>query len=195
MQQEIEATFLDCDHEAMRRKLQQLGAVIEQPKYLMKRAIYDYADLRLDKQAAWIRVREEADKTTMGFKQRQSETIEGMREIEFTISDYDKACDFLEAIGLTPKAVQESKRETWRLGECQIMLDEWPWIPTYVEVEAPSEATVRDVSAQLGLDYSQAVFDSTDAIYQHYFDVTRTEISTVPLAFGPVPEWLESKRR
>jgi hypothetical protein len=75
------------------------------------------------------------------------------------------------------------------------MLDEWPWIPPYVEVEGPSETSVRAVSERLGFDYDTALFDSTDAIYQKYFDVTRTEISTVPLAFGPVPEWLEAKRR
>lgn len=195
MQQEIEATFLGADHQAVRQKLEELGGTCKQPQFLMKRSIYDYADLRLDKQSAWIRVREEADKTTMGFKQRQNETIEGMREIEFSISDYAKACAFLEAIGLTTKAVQESKRETWQLEDCEIMLDEWPWIPPYIEIEAPTEAIVRDVSAKLGFDYSQAIFDSTDAIYERYFNVTRTEISTVPLAFGPVPEWLESKRR
>lgn len=195
MKPEIEATFLDTDHSGMRKKLETLGAECLQPVHLMKRAIYDYADLRLDEQAAWIRVRQEADKTTMGFKQRQSETIEGMQEIEFDISDYDKACSFLEAIGLTPKAVQESKREVWKYKDCEIMLDEWPWIPSYAEVEGPDEAAVRGVSEELGFDYATAVFDSTDAIYRKYFDVTRREISTIPITFGPVPEWLEKRRR
>lgn len=195
MQQEIEATFLDVAHEVLRQKLKDSGGTCAQPMYLMKRAIYDYADLRLDKKAAWIRVRQEADRTTMGFKQRQSETLEGMREIEFTVDDYTKACQFLEAIGLAPKATQESKRETWRLDDCEVMLDEWPWIPTFVEVEGPNEQAVRAVAQKLGLDYDTAMFDSNDAIYVKHFDVTRTEISTVPIVFGPVPEWLEQKRR
>lgn len=192
---EIEATFLEQPHDGVRKKLASLGATCEQPAHAMKRTVYDYPDLRLDKQAAWIRVRQEADKTTMGYKQRQSETIEGMREIEFDIGSYEKACDFLEAIGLKPKAVQESRRETWKLNDCEIMLDEWPWIPPYIEVEGPSEASVRQVSEMLGLDFATAVFDSTDAIYQKYFDVSRTEISTVPIVFGDVPQWLEQKRK
>jgi len=195
MQTEIEATFLAINHDELRAKLQAAGATLVQPMYLMKRSIYDYADLRLDQQKSWIRVRQEADKVTMGFKQRESETADGMREIEFEISDYAKACEFLEAIGLKTKAVQESKREVWRLDDCEVTLDEWPWIPQYVEVEGPSENAVRDVSAKLGLTYEAAVFDSIDIIYIKFFDVTRTEISSVPIAFGPVPRWLEKKRR
>lgn len=195
MQTEIEATFLDISHDALRSRLQAAGGVCEQPLHLMRRAVYDYADLRLDKQAAWIRVRQEADRVTMAFKQRQAESIDGMQEIEFEASSYNKACTFLGAIGLVPKALQESKREVWRLGECQIMLDEWPWIPPYVELEADSEAIVRGAAARLEFEYDQAIFDSTDAIYQKYFDVTRTEISTVPITFGVVPEWLEARRR
>lgn len=195
MNTEIEATFLNVHHDTLREKLKELGGVCTQPHHRMKRAIYDYSDLRLDKQAAWIRVREEADKTTMGFKQRQNETIEGMKEIEFSISSYAKGRDFLEAIGLTTKAEQESNREVWSLDGCEIMLDEWPWIPAYAEVEGPSEAQVRATSEKLGFDYAEAVFDSTDAIYQRYFDVDRTEISTVPLVFSDVPAWLEAKRK
>jgi adenylate cyclase, class 2 len=195
MKPEIEATYLEQNHEKIRDMLKSKGATCLHEKYLMKRTIFDYPDLRLDNQAAWIRVRQEATKTTMGFKQRQDETIEGMREIEFTIDDYTKACDFLEAIGLAPKAVQESRREIWRLGDCEIMLDEWPWIPTYIEIEGPTKEAVQKVTSELGLDYNTAIFDSTDAIYQKYFDVSRTEISTVPIKFGPIPNWLEEKRK
>lgn len=195
MQKEIEATYLDIDHEALRVKLRNLGAVCEEPLHDMFRATYDYTDLRLDKKAAWIRVRQEGSKITMGYKQRQAETIDGMQEVEFTISDFDAACDFLDVIGLKQKARQETRREVWRLDDCEIMLDEWPWIPPYVEVEAASEVIVQAVSKQLGLDYSTALFDSADAAYMRYYDVTRTEICTVPLVFGPIPEWLEAKRR
>jgi len=195
MQAEIEATFLNIDHDELRMKLKAAGASLVQPAYVMKRSIYDYADLRLDQQKSWIRVRQEADKVTMGFKQRESETADGMREIEFDVSDYEKACEFLEAVGLKTKAVQESKREVWRLDDCEVTLDEWPWIPPYIEVEGPNERAVRGASAELGLTYEAAIFDSIDGVYLKYFDVTRTEISTVPIAFGPVPEWLEKKRR
>ncbi len=195
MQAEIEVTFLDLSHDDLRAKLHALGATLEQPAYVMKRAIYDYADLRLDDKKSWIRVRQEADRVTMGFKRRESETANGMREIEFNVDDYVKACEFLEAVGLKAKAVQESRREVWRLDGCEVTLDEWPWIPPYAEIEGPNEGAVRSTSAKLGLHYETGIFDSIDGVYLKYFDVTRTEISTVPITFGPVPAWLERKRR
>lgn len=195
MQTEIEATFVDVDHAELRQKLKALGAECTDAKYDVKRTIYDYPDLRLDKQAAWIRVRQESGKVTMCFKQREAETIDGMKEVEFEVSDYDKANDFLESIGLKVKASQESTREIWQLKSVEIMLDEWPWIPAIAEVEGPNEQAVKQVSESLGLDYSSAMFDSIDGVYLNYFDVSRTEISTVPLVFDNVPEWLEAKRK
>ena len=194
MHSEIEATFLDIDHSALRAKLKDLGAKLIRSEFAMRRTIYDYADLRLDKAAAWVRVRDEAGKTTMGFKQRQSETIQGMKEIEFDVSDYKAAKAFLEAIGLVAKAEQESKREIWSYRDCEITLDTWPWIPSYVEVEGPSEESVKRCSHQLGMNWSEAMFDSIDAIYMRYFDVTRTEISSIPIKFGPLPAMLAGKK-
>lgn len=195
MQTEIEATFLNVDHEEVRKKLEALGAACTSLQTTLKRKVYDYDDLRLDKKAAWVRVRKEVDKTTMSFKQRLSENIDGMKEIEIEVSNYDEACNLLEAIGLTEKASQETKREIWKFDGCEIMLDEWPWIPAIVEVEGGSEGSVKRVSEALRFDFSEAVFDSADGIYQKYFDVTRTEISTTPIVFGPAPEWLEERRK
>ncbi|MBI2797801.1 CYTH domain-containing protein [Candidatus Saccharibacteria bacterium] len=193
MNTEIEATFLEIDHDKIRRKLKDLNAKLISPEVLTRRTIYDYDDLRLDKKAAWIRIRDNGEKITMGFKQRQTETIEGMKEVEFEVSSYDAARKFMESIGLTVKAVQESKREIWQYGDCEIMLDTWPWIPPYVEVEGPSEEAVKDCSKDLGLNWNQAMFDSTDAIYMKYYNVTRTEISTIPIKFGDLPKSMRAK--
>lgn len=194
MNTEIEATFLDADHNLLRKKLKSAGGKLTSKEIVIRRTIYDYSDLRLDKKAAWIRVRDEGGKITMCFKQRQNETIDGMKEVEFEVSSYDAAKQFLEAIGLKVKAEQESKREIWEFNDCEIMLDTWPWIPPYAEVEGPSETKVKSCSAELGLKWEEALFDSTDAIYQKYYDVTRTEISTIPIKFGNLPKNLVDKK-
>lgn len=194
MNTEIEATFLEADHNQLRAKLKSIGGECVSEESLIRRTIYDYLDLRLDKQAAWIRVRDEGGKITVCYKQRQNETIDGMKEIEFEVSSYTKAKQFLEAIGLSVKAEQESKRELWQYKDCEIMLDTWPWIPPYVEVEGPSKESVKNCAVDLGLDWDAALFDSTDGIYMKYYDVTRTEISTIPIRFGDVPKDLIAKK-
>jgi hypothetical protein len=49
-------------------------------------------------------------------------------------------------------------------------------------------------SAELGLKWEEALFDSTDAIYQKYYNVTRTEISTIPIKFANIPELLADRK-
>ncbi len=195
MQKEIEATFLETDHDQIRERLTALGATRRQPEYVMRRAVFDLPDNRLDQQAAWVRVRQEHNSVTVCYKQRLSESIDGMREIEFVASNYDLASEFLLAIGMKHKAYQETKREMWVLDGVEIMLDTWPWIPPYVEVEGKTEAAVRAVAERLGFDWSLALFDSADGVYQRYYDVTRTEISSVDLTFSAMPELLQQRAR
>jgi adenylate cyclase, class 2 len=57
-------------------------------------------------------------------------------------------------------------REEWRWGEVAFDFDTWPGLPTFVEIEGPNEAAVRQAAATLGLDYSQARFGSVDEIYK-----------------------------
>ncbi len=187
--------FVGVDHERLREKLRGLGAELLTPERLIRRTIFDYEDLRLDKQAAWIRLRDEGDKITLTYKQRKNETIDGRVEIELVVDDFDKTKALLLATGLTVKAEQETKRELWKCGEVEIMLDTWPWLEPIVEAEGKSEEAVKEMSSKLGLNWDDAIFDSTDRLYQMVFDVTRTEISTHPIVFGPVPEWLEARRR
>ena len=195
MNTEIEATFVGTEHAIVREKLKKLGSKLIHPEFFNRRTIFDYDDLRLDKQAAWIRLRDEGDSVTLTFKQRNKETIDGMKEIEVTVSDYEKTRSLLLAAGLSVKAEQETKRELWELDGTQIMLDSWPWLEPITEIEGASEGDVKDIAGQLGFDWKFAIFDSADRIYQLTFDVTRTEISTCAIKFGPVPPWLEERRR
>lgn len=55
-------------------------------------------------------------------------------------------------MGLPYKPFQESKRETWEFEDEEIMLDEWPWLKPYIEVEGNSEVQVHKISEQLGFD-------------------------------------------
>jgi adenylate cyclase, class 2 len=195
MQSEIEATFVDVEHEQVRKRLEAAGGRCVSLRFRQRRVVYDYPDLSLDKKAAWVRVRQEVDRATLSFKQRQNESIEGMKEIETEIADFDSTCRLLEAIGLTVKAEQETDREVWEIDGCEVMLDEWPWIPPFIEIEGPDEASVQALAKKLGFSWEAAVFDSTDGVYQRYYDVARTKISTVPIKFGPIPDWLEEKRK
>lgn len=139
MQPEIEVKFLNVDHDVVRSKLNGLGATLDHPMRLMRRAILDYPDSRLRETGdawEWVRVRDEGDKTTITFKRVMRDDRKEVYETEVEVSSYVKAVALLCAIGLEVKSEQETKRETWALDGAEVVLDEWPWIPPYIEIEA-----------------------------------------------------------
>lgn len=197
MQTEIEAAVLAADHDELRSKLEQAGATLVQPRRLMRRANYDFLDGRLQKIGGWVRVRNEGDKITMTYKQLNARTVEGMKEANLVINDMDQADAFLRALGLEQKSYQETRRESWRLGNAEVELDEWPWIAPFIEIEAPSEESLKDAFGQLHLNWQQAVFGSVEAAYQAEYDVSEELIDALPrITFDmPVPEALTSRKR
>ncbi|OHA91944.1 MAG: hypothetical protein A3J09_00355 [Candidatus Zambryskibacteria bacterium RIFCSPLOWO2_02_FULL_51_21] len=196
MQIEVEAKFPDTDPDSLREKLKSLGATLEYPEVLMRRKVFDYEDRRLEKIGGWIRVRDEGNKITLTYKQLNDRTLHGTKEVEVIVDDFDKTCELLLAIGLKLRSYQETRREKWKLNGVEITIDTWPWIPTFVEVEATDEASVRKAVELLGFDWSQARHGSVENIYQMHYDFSDEEIDHwESITFIPEPEWLLAKKK
>lgn len=197
MQQEIEAKFLEQDHDDIRKKLQKLGATCEYPISLIRRTVFDFPDRRLQQQGAWVRLREELDGSIeLMLKTVKTNQLGQTFEQPVKVENYDAAKQFLLSIGLEIKAEEESKRELWRLGEdTEIMLDEWPWVPPYIEVEATSEEAVKRLAKQLGLHWNQAKFGSVIPVYTEEYGITEADFKAAEftIKFGePIPEQLST---
>jgi adenylate cyclase class 2 len=164
MQSEIEVKFVNVDHDAMRLKLEATGAILEKPLRMMRRAIIETPELKA--QNGFVRIRDEGDRTTLTYKQFDSLSIDGAKEIEVTVNDYSQTVVFFAAIGLRHKSYQESKRETWRIGDVEVVLDIWPWLNPFIEIEGSSIESVKSVSATLGFDWKNAVFGDVMAAYK-----------------------------
>ena len=164
MHTEIEVKFLDVNHDAIRKKLSNMGAELKKPMRLMRRVTID-SDYMKSKDA-FLRVRDEGDKVTMTYKQFDSLSIDGAKEIEITVNSYNEAIQLLAAAGLPYRSSQESRRETWQYGTTEIVLDEWPWLKPLLEIEGESESMLRDVAEKIGLSWSTAVFGDVMAAYR-----------------------------
>lgn len=181
MNTEYEAKFVNVDHDEIRKKLRELDAELEQPMRLMKRAIVETEELRA--KHAFIRVRDEGDKVTLTYKQFKDLSVDGAKEHELEVSDFQATVDLLGAAGLPYHSLQESKRETWSLDDAEIVLDKWPWLNPYIEIEGASEANVKKIAGKLGLEWSDAVFGDVMAAYRMQYPHL-TEKDTV----GDIPE-------
>lgn len=196
MKSEIEVKFLDVDFDEIREKLKALGAVCEQPMRLMRRAIIDNEYMTTGKDS-FLRVRDEGNKVTMTYKQFDELSVDGAKEIEVTISDFDATVALFEQCGMPYRSIQESKRETWKLGNVEVVLDEWPWLKPYIEIEGENEADLRHVVERLGLGWNDAVFGDVMAAYRaEYPHLTEKDTvgNTKEVRFDdPLPELLQPK--
>jgi adenylate cyclase, class 2 len=164
MKKEYEAKFLSVDVAGLQAKLAALGAVRAFPRTLLTRKIFENEALE---GGAWLRLRDEGTRSTLTLKQvTDATTIDGTTEIETEVADLRAMSGILHRLGLREVRYQENYREEWRLGEVVFDFDTWPDLPTFVEVERPDEASVRQAAAVAGLDYATARFGSVDEIYQ-----------------------------
>ena len=189
MNNEIEAQFLDINKDEIRTKLKNLGAELIKPEVLMKRVVFYTGE------HSFARVRDEGDKIVMTYKNISDDfSILGTKEINITVNNYDDAVLFMKSCGLEVKAVQETLRETWAYQDAEICIDTWPWLPTFIEVEGPSEESVWQVASELGLEKSNAKFGSVDTTYQHYYDIDTDTVNLhcpeISFDIEP-PEWVK----
>jgi adenylate cyclase class 2 len=77
------------------------------------------------------------------FKKRQ--------EVELEVKDADLAEKLLSALGYEKILAFEKKRRSWRLGECEVALDELPLLGGFVEIEGPDDQRIAGVQRSLGL--------------------------------------------
>jgi len=196
MTPEIEAKWLNIDHDEIRAKLQKLGAEQTRPKTDMTRAVFEDAAGKMQKKRQWVRVRDEGGQITMSLKQTFDESLCGTHEVCLNVDNFARAVEFLEQIGLVQKAFQETRRESWTLDDAEIDLDEWPWLPPFVEIEAASEEIVARVAEKLGLNMADGQPAAVDSVYAAYYDVTPADVNSWPeIRFTEnVPGWLEKKR-
>jgi adenylate cyclase class 2 len=195
MAKEIEVKFLDVDHDKMRAKLKTLGAKLRSSKTLHRRVVYDFPNLRLESINGWVRLRDEGDKITLTYKQRNKDLggrVYEVLEEEITVNSFEGSSNFLRAIGLVEKSSQENYREVWIIkfndSVIEIMLDEWPYVKPFMELELISgeELDLKKFTEILNLDWDKATPDGIIPVYLAEYNTSEKEIIDYrgPIAFN-----------
>ena len=145
---EIEAKYYVSDLDPLREILHSLGAKLTDKRILERNWRFDTPDRTLTKRGEVLRIREDR-RIRLTYKRSVQGTLERV-EIEFEVSDWLKTKLFLEAIGYHAFFIYEKFRETFELGDVEIVLDEVPY-GTFVEIEGPSIESIRHASDKLHL--------------------------------------------
>jgi adenylate cyclase class 2 len=176
MEIEYEATFTNIDKATIRSKLKSAGATLVKPEFLQKRVVFNLPSGHEIK-GGWMRVRDEQDKITMSLKVVDGDRIENQREICLVVNSFADAELMLKTMGCEWKSYQESKREIWELGGVEIMIDEWPFLEPFVEIEGKSESEVKGAAEAVGFEYSKAIFSAADKLIQNKYGLTTDYIN------------------
>src|SRR5215216_2536213 len=149
--QETEVKFYVLRLDNSKTRLDELKARLIQSRVLETNLRFDLPDGSLRSSSRVLRLRRDT-KARLTYKGagQNNEGIVGRQEIEFVVEDFEKARQFLEALGYQQTMVYEKYRTTYELDHVSIMLDELPY-GSFVEIEGETREQIQAVSKKLNL--------------------------------------------
>ena len=172
MTTEYEIRILEIDKEKIIEKLEELGAK-KIGEFNQKRYVYDLKPVQEDK---WIRLRTNGYGTTLTYKSIETDTIDGTKEVEIKVEDFNTANEFLNKIGFVARNYQENNRIQYFLDDVEIDIDTWPMIPTYLEIEGKSKKEVNDMIKKLNLEGAKLTLLNCNSIYKEIYNIDISKI-------------------
>ena len=170
MKTEIEARLLDINEQEFIDKLRSFDATFV-GDWIMSRNVYDFNPIDDNK---WIRLRTTGEETTLTIKEIVDDGIEGTKELEIVVSDFDATNEILNKLGYYARGSQTNRRIRYILDDVEIDIDFWPMIPTYVEFESNSVQNIKNLCKKLNIDFDSLTTMSVPEIYDHYGHNVRT---------------------
>ena len=168
---EYEVRVLEIDIKKMQKKLKELNAELVEDVF-QRRYLYDFKPVNPDK---WVRLRTNGNTTTLTIKDVQSSKIDGTKEMEIVVDDFDTTNEILNELGYKPRAIQENKRIKYNLNGVEVDIDTWPRITSYLEVEGKNEEEVYKTLELLGIPKDKAIALNTQSIYKEIYGIDLTK--------------------
>ncbi|KKQ42810.1 MAG: hypothetical protein US60_C0012G0015 [Microgenomates group bacterium GW2011_GWC1_37_8] len=191
METEFEAKFYPVDKEKYRKILKSIGAKLVIPERKMIRAIADNSANKFLDKNDYIRVRNEGNLVRLSFKKTADETgkVSDQKEVDVEVSDYYKIIEILKLIGIKFNRVQETLREEWSYKGAEIVIDTWPGLETYTEIEADSEEKVHKIALDLGFKWEKKIITAAAEVYAKVYGLSIDEVleKTSNITFGNNP--------
>lgn len=161
---EYEVRVLDINRDYMIKKLEEVGCTFKWD-LLQRRYVYDFNPVEENK---WIRLRTNGKKTTLTIKKINNLKIDGTEELEIKVDDFDKTNELLNELGYVARNYQENRRRQYFYDDIEIDIDDWPLIPTYLEIEGKNEESVYKMIELLGIEKESVTTKDVATIYSDY---------------------------
>lgn len=122
-----------------------------------------------DNYSKWVRMRKTGDETTITIKKIISSKgvygIDDVNELEFDIPSIEFGKEFLSDLGYFFDRHQSKMRIAYDYKNTEIVIDKWPFLEPYIEVEGKNENDILEVVSDLGFNKEEALIINTDDLY------------------------------
>ena len=172
MHTEIEERVLEVNVEEITKRLEDLNA-LKVGEWNQKRYVYDFNPKRENE---WIRLRDTGEQITLTYKNVEKNSIDGTKELEVEVSDFEETNQLLKILGYNHKGYQENKRIRYVLNDVEIDIDSWPLIPTYMEIEGKTIEEVKEVEKLLEVNEEKITNLNCQDIYKKIYGIDINEI-------------------
>ncbi|MCD6109616.1 CYTH domain-containing protein [bacterium] len=152
---EIEVKILSIDPDLIESKLLKLGAKKEFSG-LLKVRYFDKDNGEIREKGDLLRVRQVGDKKTEICYKTNKHTENGFKvcdEYNVTATDFSESVEFFKQLGFKITCSYEKKRTIFKYNDLEIVIDEYPKIPPFIEIEGSNIGLVEELI--LGLDLSE----------------------------------------
>lgn len=167
MKIEYEIRKLDVSFDEVIQKLERIGAK-KVGVYHQKRYVYDFIPVQ---KGRWIRLRSNGKVNTLTIKEVKSLRVDGTKELEIVVSNFDDTNEILMKLGYIPRTYQENFRIEYTLDGVNFDLDKWPMIPPHLEIEGKSEEDVLKAMKLLGWSVDDMTAQDIDAVYSKIYGI------------------------
>lgn len=175
--QEIEVKFYVRDLKKLEARLRERKARLVQPRIHETNIRFDTADQDLGRQQRVLRLRQDEQvRFTYKGPSKNEAGVLSRTEIELTLDDFEKAKQFLEALGFEKSFFYEKFRTTYELDDLHIMLDETP-LGSFIEIEGASRNSIHALSEKLDLNWAAAVGASYALLFERARRAQRLDVS------------------
>ena len=117
----------------------------------------------------WIRLRESNDKVELTIKYiyntNKEYNIDDVKEIEIKCDNFEMANLLVEEMGYYKKKLVEKYRRSYKIDDLEIVIDSWPLLKPYMEIEGKSVESIYDMVNKLGYTKEDTKIMNTDDIY------------------------------
>lgn len=175
-QQETEAKFYVRDLDGITTRLHELEARLIQRRVLETNLRFDLPDGGLRSEGRVLRLRRDTEaRFTYKGPSTNEQGVLSRTEIEFTVGDFERAKEFMEALGYQKLLYYDKYRTTYLLKisevletseiSVHVMLDELPY-GNFVEIEGENSEMIRAIADQLHLNWDTAIGTSYTALFE-----------------------------